>query len=273
MSLVADAAAHRDEPRRRSSPTASSSSGSRRSRSPRSSPSSRSPPASCSASAPATRPACRNLTAHGGFVPEGGVTILSGVVDRDLRLRRRRDRHDRRGGVRRARARGRARDQPGRRPRAGLLRAGDLPDRLRSSRGTTPSSASRRSSRRWTAIGIPGAADIMNAIVVTACCRAGLSRAARSPWRRRRRARRCAARRRWRSCPRWCGSSRRRRRTRRCRCAAAPDDEVARVGLHAGAGRGGAAGALRPAVERRSTEPKPCPASPSGTPACARPTR
>ena len=50
----------------------------------------------------------------------------------------------------------------------------------------------------------------------------GLSRAARSPWRRRRRARRCAARRRWTSCPRWCGSSRRGRRTRRCRRGAPP---------------------------------------------------
>ena len=51
---------------------------------------------------------------------------------------------------------------------------------------------------------------------------AALSRAARSRWRRRRRRRRCAARRRWRSCPRWCGSSRRRRRTPRCRCARRP---------------------------------------------------
>ena len=37
-------------------------------------------PAGCSASAAATRPACRTSPAHDGFFPEGGVTVLSGIV-------------------------------------------------------------------------------------------------------------------------------------------------------------------------------------------------
>ena len=42
--------------------------------------SSRSPPACCSGIGGGDSPGLSNLTAHGGFVPAGGVTILSGIV-------------------------------------------------------------------------------------------------------------------------------------------------------------------------------------------------
>ena len=109
LSLMMLLTAH--EPRARSSPTASSSSGSPRSRSRRSSSSSPSRRGCAArASAAATAPGLANLTAHGGFFPNGrrrrsspawSIVIFSFVG--------RGDRHDRRR---------RSRDEPGARGRA-----------------------------------------------------------------------------------------------------------------------------------------------------------
>ena len=68
-------------------------------------------------------PGLSNLTNHEGFAPSGIVQILVRRGDRDLRLRRRGDRHDRGRGVRRAGAERHQRGQPGRAARPDLLRA------------------------------------------------------------------------------------------------------------------------------------------------------
>ena len=122
-------------------------------------------------------PGLSNLTAHGGFAPNGALTILSGVVDRRLRVRRRGDRHDRGGRVRGARAGGRAR------PRTRWSRACSsfyvlavflmvcIVPWNSTKLGESPFAAALDT------IGIPGAADIMNAIVVTAvlsCLNSGI---------------------------------------------------------------------------------------------------
>ena len=123
-----------------------------------------------------------NLTAHGGFFPNGVGAIFSGIVVVIFSMVGAEIATDRRRRVRRPGAR-RSPRRPTRSSCASRSSSSARSSCWRSScPGTPRSSGPRRTSRAFETMGIPAAADIMNAVVLTAvlsCLNSGLYTASR----------------------------------------------------------------------------------------------